>query len=145
MTPKPSQVDRVRQAARSFKGTCQSDWLVDGGHDGLGMITRVARCIQDLEDKHDCTFECIGWRHKTKIYRILSEPDVESGRRPTPEPKASPPPPVQPATPAPALSLGGESGDSRGGDLERALPAAEPGRLFEVGKAELGYGQEEAA
>jgi hypothetical protein len=114
---KPSQVERVLKAARSFRGTCQADWIAEGGDDGLGKIIRVPRCIEDLE-KRDYVFEHIGLRHKTRIYRLVSGPDAESGRRP------EPPHPPAVAQPTPAL------------DAER---------LFEVGKSEHGYADQEAA
>lgn len=120
MTRKPSQADRVLKASRSFRGTCQADWIAEGGDDGLGKIIRVPRCIEDLE-KQDYVFEHIGRRNKTKIYRLVSEPDAESGRRSPPEP----PRPPAVAQPAPALS-------------------AEP-RLFEVGKGQHGFADQEDA
>lgn len=67
------QQARVLAAARHFNGTCQADWVQDLGADGLGKITRLAARIGELDELGYC-FECIGWRSKTKVWRLVSEP-----------------------------------------------------------------------
>lgn len=78
MTPrKPTQMDRVLLASRSYRGVCQADLLGPDVVDGGKPITRLAARIEDLETKRNCLFEDIGWRSGTKIYRLVEGPDVE--------------------------------------------------------------------
>ncbi len=70
-----TQVERVIEAARSFRGVCQVDFLLPDVCDGGGPITRVGARIQDAEDR-GYVFETIGWRDKTKVFRLLSEPEA---------------------------------------------------------------------
>jgi hypothetical protein len=102
-----TQLERVLAASRSRGGTCQADWLATETPDRGPRITRVGARVQEAEDKLGCVFECIGWRGKTKIYHLVSEPDAESERRediPLPETVADTPSAASP--PAPALSAG---------------------------------------
>ena len=85
---KVTQVDRVVRAARSFQGVCAVDFLGPDVVDGGKPITRVAARIQDAEDQ-GYVFEIIGWRAKTKVYRLVSEP-ADAGRAID---EHSPPPP----------------------------------------------------
>ena len=84
-----SQCDRVLKAARAFNGTCQADWLADTTPDGGPRITRLAARLQDLEDR-GCTFEILGRRNGTRVYRLVSEPDT-TVQAPAPRPPASDP------------------------------------------------------
>lgn len=72
-----TQLERVRKASESFQGVCQTDFLLPDVVDGGAPITRVGARLWDLEDKHGFAFEHIGWRNKTKIFRLISEPEVE--------------------------------------------------------------------
>jgi hypothetical protein len=72
MTP---QQKRVLAAAKSFQGTCSADWVDGLGADGKGKITRVPARIEELADDYECVFECIGWRNKTKVFRLVSAPE----------------------------------------------------------------------
>lgn len=92
MTP---QQKRVLAAARSYRGTCSADWLDEMGADGKGRISRLAARIEELAVLHDCVFECIGWRNKTKVYRLVSGPDIPES-------------PVARSPSVPAVSLSGE-------------------------------------
>jgi hypothetical protein len=112
VTRKRTQLERVIDASRSFRGTCQADFLGDTV-DGLPNITRVGARIQEAEEQ-GYVFEIVGWRNKTKAYRLVSEPDVESGRREGRPPPEKAEPPSAPSSPASALSAG------------------EPGALFET-------------
>jgi hypothetical protein len=76
VSAKRTQLDRVLAAARSYRGTCQTDFLAPDVCDGGPPITRVAARIQDLETLGH-RFEIIGTRSKTRVYRLL---DVEQGR-----------------------------------------------------------------
>lgn len=76
MLLKPTQLSRVIAASRSYRGTSQSDWLSDQTPDGGPRITRIAARIQDAEER-GYAFEILGPRHKTRVYRLISEPDVE--------------------------------------------------------------------
>jgi hypothetical protein len=71
-----TQAERVLRAARSFRGTCQADWLADETPDGSPRITRVAARIQDLEAE-GCVFEIIGVRSKTRVYRLVEQQPSE--------------------------------------------------------------------
>lgn len=104
MTRKRTQLERVIAASRSSRGTCQADFLGDTV-DGLPNITRVGARIQDAEDQ-GYVFEILGWRHKTKVYRLVKEPDAESGRKDIPPPEKAADTPSAPPSPAPALSAG---------------------------------------
>lgn len=84
-----TQLERVVKAARSFRGTCQADWLANTTPDDGPRITRVGARIQEAEDRLGATFEIIGWRGKTKVYRLV---DV---------PRDTAPPTAAPATPQP--------------------------------------------
>jgi len=64
-----TQSERVLAAAKSFRGTCQADWLGETP-DGGPRITRVAARIQDLENAGH-VFEIIGVRSKTRVYRLV--------------------------------------------------------------------------
>jgi hypothetical protein len=75
-----TQLQRVIKAARAFNGTCQADWLAEVTPDGGPRITRVAARLQEAEDRLGCCFEHIGWRDKTKIFRLISGPEVEVER-----------------------------------------------------------------
>lgn len=88
---KPTQADRVLAAARSFQGTCQADWLAEHTPDGGPRITRVPARIDDLE-RRGAVFETIGWRAKTKVFRLVSAPDGIERRAPADPPRI----PVQP-------------------------------------------------
>jgi hypothetical protein len=70
-----TQVERVIEAARSFQGVCQVDFLLPDVIDGGAPITRLGARIQDAEER-GYVFETIGWRDKTKVYRLLSEPEA---------------------------------------------------------------------
>ncbi len=70
---KLSQIDRVLAAARSYRGVCQVDFLGPDTVDGLPPITRLAARIQDAEAR-GYRFEIIGWRNKTKVYRLADVP-----------------------------------------------------------------------
>lgn len=73
-----TQRDRVLAKARSYDGCCQADFLLPNVCDDGPPITRVAARLYDL-DLAGFSFECIGWRCKTKVFRLVSEPDdVES-------------------------------------------------------------------
>jgi hypothetical protein len=85
---KPTQLERVLAAARSFRGTCQAEWLADHTPDGGPRITRVAARIEEAEQR-GYTFELIGWRSKTKVYRLLSQPD-DVGRDTAPPSSSGP-------------------------------------------------------
>jgi hypothetical protein len=70
-----TQTERVIAAARSYRGITAVDFLVpviDGGT----PITRLAARLWDAE-RDGYSFECIGRRDKCKVWRLLSEPDVE--------------------------------------------------------------------
>jgi hypothetical protein len=77
---KPTQMDRVLAAARSYRGTCQAEWIAARTPDGGPQITRVGARIQDLEDKRGCVFEIVGWRHGTRVYRLVEDPEDGVGR-----------------------------------------------------------------
>lgn len=125
-----TQAERVLAAARSYRGTCQADWLADETPDGGPWITRVAARIQDLEDQgHE--FDCIGVRNRTKVYRLVGEPSPVSG-----------------------LAGRGTAEGARGGglsqrDLSPLVSVCSPsshsseGRLFEL--PAVGHYQDEAA
>ena len=77
---KRSQLGRVLDAARRYNGVSQSDFahpVCDGGP----PITRVGARVQEAEDRLGCVFEIIGWRSKTRVFRLVSEPDAEVSRR----------------------------------------------------------------
>lgn len=65
-----TQAERVLAAARSFRGTCQADWLADVTPDGGPRITRVAARLHELDGRGH-GFECLGWRNKTKVFRLI--------------------------------------------------------------------------
>jgi hypothetical protein len=116
MTRKPTQLERVIAASRSFRGVAQVDFLAPNVCDGGTPITRLAARIEEAKDR-GYAFDVIGTRSKCRVYRLAD--DAESGRRP------EPPHPPAVAQPAPALS-------------------AE--KLFEVGPSQYGFAsQEEAA
>lgn len=75
MSAGPTHVDRVIAAARRDCGVCQVDMLAPEVCDGGAPITRVGARIQDAEGR-GYVFETIGWRHKCKIYRLVSEPEA---------------------------------------------------------------------
>lgn len=77
---KPTQMDRVLAAARSYRGTCQAEWLDPNVCDGKEPITRLAARIQDLEEKRGCRFEPLPWRYGTKVYRLIEDPEDDVGR-----------------------------------------------------------------
>lgn len=73
-----TQLERVLKAARSFRGTCQAEWLgpvADGGP----RITRLAARLQEAEDRYGYQFECLGKRAGTKVYRLVEGSGVERG------------------------------------------------------------------
>lgn len=110
-----TQTERVLKAARRYNGVCQADFLGDTPDEGPS-ITRVAARLWDLETQGYC-FEHIGWRNKTKVFRLCDSPDdAERGGR-------------EPGFAKPSPSTSSLSTD----------------RLFEVGKAQYGYGEEEDA
>jgi hypothetical protein len=76
-----TQTERVIKAARSFRGTSQTDWLAPTICDGGKPITRLAARIFDAEQQ-GYTFEVIGWRHHCKVYRLASVPE---GTAPAPQ------------------------------------------------------------
>lgn len=86
---KRTQTERVLEASRSFRGVCQTDFLAPDVIDSGTPITRVCARIQDLEDKHNCVFEVIGWRNKTRVFRLVSQPGEEPWLAPTAAPAAS--------------------------------------------------------
>ncbi len=71
-----TQTERIIRAARSYRGVCQVDLLGPHTIDGGSPITRLAARIQDAEAR-GYVFEIIGTRHKTRVYRLISSPDVE--------------------------------------------------------------------
>lgn len=98
MTP---QQKRVLAASRAFNGTCSADWIDGLGADGKGKISRVPARIEELEELYGAVFEIIGCRNRTRVFRLVSEPDVErDGGAPAPAP------PDGADTPSPAVSLG---------------------------------------
>jgi hypothetical protein len=99
VTRKPTQLERVIEAARSFRGTCQADWLAAETPDRGPRITRVAARMQEAEDRLGASFECIGWRNRTKVYRLTDEPDVGRGAAPLPSSGPTDPPPSSCASP----------------------------------------------
>lgn len=74
---KPTQMDRVLEASRSYRGVCQAELLGPDVVDGGKPITRLAARIEDLETKRQCVFENLGWKSGTKIYRLVSAPDSQ--------------------------------------------------------------------
>lgn len=73
-----TQTDRVIAAARSYRGVSQVDFLGPVTVDGGPPITRLAARLYDAE-RQGFSFECIGWRDRCKCWRLVGEPDVESG------------------------------------------------------------------
>lgn len=119
MTP---QQKRVLQAAKAYNGTCSADWIDGLGADGKGKISRVPARIEELEDDHNCVFEVIGRRNKTKVFRLVSGPESPDGRG-----EGCPPPEHRTHAVVPtAVQCPGE-------------------RLFTVGKGEFGFHNQEAA
>lgn len=85
-----TQAERVLKASRSFRGTCQADFLEPYVCDGGSPITRVAARIQDLEEQGH-VFEILHDRNGTRVYRLAG---VEGGRSPSvevPAPRAPSP------------------------------------------------------
>jgi hypothetical protein len=78
---KPTQTERVIAAARSPDGVCQADFLLPDVIDGGPPIVRVGARIQDAEERGH-TFAILGWRRKTRVYRLVAEPEpAPSDRR----------------------------------------------------------------
>lgn len=90
MSEKPTQCDRVLAVSKRDGGVCQADFLLPNVCDGGPPITRVAGRIQDLEERGH-TFEHIGWRQSTIVYRHLSAPSA-SEEVPLSEPLEDTPP-----------------------------------------------------
>jgi hypothetical protein len=113
------QQKRVLAAAKSFRGTCSADWIDGLGADGKGKISRVPARIEELAEEYGYCFEHIGWRHKTKVFRVVEvegsagEQRGEMARRP-------------------------EAAGSCDSPAGVSAPLS-PEPLFKVGKAELGY------
>lgn len=101
--PEPGpQTARVIAASRSPDGVCQSDFLPPNVIDGLAPITRVGARIRDAKEL-GFTFEILGWRRKTRIYRLVSEPAASccsASNIPAPEPEQQAELPLE-APPAP--------------------------------------------
>jgi hypothetical protein len=72
-----TQTERVILAAKSYRGVCAVDFLAPEVIDQGKPIARLAARIFDAENKGH-VFEIIGWRNKTKVYRWVEGPDVES-------------------------------------------------------------------
>jgi hypothetical protein len=87
MKPGATQLERVIAAARAFNGTCQADWLAPVTPDGGPRITRLAARLQEAEDRLGCSFECLGRRGGTKIYRLVAGPEVPRAGDPAPDPE----------------------------------------------------------
>jgi hypothetical protein len=87
------QQKRVLAAAKSFRGTCSADWIDGLGADGKGKISRVPARIEELAEEYDFCFEHIGWRHKTKVFRVVEAPEsveAEQKKSNTTNPEPSP-------------------------------------------------------
>ena len=119
-----TQAERVLEAAESFQGTCQADWLADVTPDGGPRITRVAARLHEL-DGRGYGFECIGWRSRTKVFRLCSEPDV--GRADDDQPDA-----VSPAGVGSPPVVGSASADTRQPSLFDEAPAPRNGHYDDV-------------
>ena len=78
-----TQLDRVMKAAARYNGVCQADFA-HPTCDGLPPITRVAARLQEAEDRLGASFEILGWRSKTKVFRLVGEPAGVDGE---PEPR----------------------------------------------------------
>lgn len=126
-----TQCSRVLTAARSYKGTCQAEWLNDTPDDGP-IITRVAARIQNLEER-GYVFEILRDRKGTRVYRLLSEPEgaTEKEKRPNPE------------THAGSAELEGQVRPPA--KLGPPSTQSEPPRLFEAGKGQFNFSSQEAA
>src|SRR5271166_2534537 len=73
---KPTQTDRVINAAKSYRGICAVDFMAPDVIDDGPPITRLAARIFDAE-RRGFSFEVIGWRKSCKVYRLVSSPDAE--------------------------------------------------------------------
>lgn len=65
-----TQCDRILALSKRFNGVCQSDLLGPDVADDGPPITRVAARLWDLEQEGHA-FEHIGWRSKTKVFRLI--------------------------------------------------------------------------
>jgi hypothetical protein len=91
-----SQVERVIEAARSFRGITQVDFLLPDVVDGGPPITRLAARLLEA-DRMGYSFECLGRRDRCKVWRLL---DVEQTIDP-------PLPPGVPSEPPQGLPVDG--------------------------------------
>ena len=153
---KPTQMDRVLAAARSYRGTCQAEWIAARTPDGGPQITRVGARIQDLEDKRGCVFEIVGWRHGTRVYRLVEDPEDGVGRHAgAPLTESVPPGGVVEASVSSSTSPGVQPATRQQspGKGERQGPAPEPltvdgsppNRLFELPEPSTSHYEAEAA
>ena len=78
---KPTQATRVLAAlARAGdRGVTQGDWLVPGGVDGVGRITRVAARIEELRSD-GIAIIADGKREGFAVYRVVLEASTEPSR-----------------------------------------------------------------
>lgn len=131
-----TQLARIIRASRSFRGTCQADWISETTPDSGPRITRVAARIRDARDL-GYEFEQLHDRNGTRVYRLVSEPDLTD------------------LTPSEAkLDQGGVEGSAGEEKLSRELIAPSntspdaPLSLFdgiERGKGKHGFHDQEAA
>lgn len=78
---KPTQATRVLAAlARAGdRGVTQGDWLVPGGADGAGRITRVAARVEELRSD-GIAIAVDGKREGFAVYRLVLEASSTPGR-----------------------------------------------------------------
>lgn len=119
-----TQLQRVIKAARSFRGTCQADWLAEVTPDGGPRILRVGARIQEAEDRFGASFEIVGTRSKTRVYRL-----VDAGSGVTPD-----------GTPAREK----DTVEPSSRDRVNAASSTDDWRTM-IGRGTLGYGEEEHA
>ena len=70
---------RVLAKARTFDGACRADFAAPNVCDGGKPIVNTPARFYEL-DKMGYVFEPIGKRHKCKVFRLVSEPDVDVDR-----------------------------------------------------------------
>ena len=78
---KPTQATRVLAALgrAGVRGVTQGDWLVPGGADGAGRITRVAARIEELRSD-GLAIIADGKREGFAIYRLVIEASAPPAR-----------------------------------------------------------------
>ena len=124
-----TQRERVLAAARRFNGVAQTDFLAPNVCDDGAPITRVAARLFEL-DQEGYAFECIGRRNRCKVFRLVSDPDIErtvsAAAHPARQSPSSPGAGVErPAGEGSPLAPKGDSASSACGPLST-------GRLFDV-------------